>query len=122
MQPNEHSDSDHFRHTWPRDNFFRLRRYTSDELKMLGLPKQHAALLREIWLPSEAAPFLVFDDPALPRPLETWELPDAVVEHARVPVTGRQRPVLGGLFQQLGGCCGGGAADACGYVAHAGAK
>ncbi|MBO1332559.1 SUKH-4 family immunity protein [Streptomyces sp. VRA16 Mangrove soil] len=80
MQSRDQFDQEHFRRAWPMGDFFRLRQYTPGEVESLGMPERHVAVLTDVGIPEEAAPFLAFDDPQLPCPLETWALSDVFVE------------------------------------------
>jgi hypothetical protein len=51
-------------------------------MEALGMPRRHVAVLADVGIPEEAAPFLAFDDPQLPCPLETWAFCDVPVEDA----------------------------------------
>ncbi|NYV73226.1 SUKH-4 family immunity protein [Streptomyces sp. UH6] len=48
----------------------------------MGMPKQHVAVLADVGIPEEAAPFLAFDNPQLPCPLESWAFSEVPVEDA----------------------------------------
>ncbi|MFI6874954.1 SUKH-4 family immunity protein [Streptomyces sp. NPDC050400] len=80
MQSSDHFDPEHYRRVWPTGDFFRLRQYTPREVEALDMPERHVAVLADVGIPEEAAPFLAFDDPQLPCPLETWAFSDVLVE------------------------------------------
>ncbi|MER5480740.1 SUKH-4 family immunity protein [Streptomyces sp. NPDC002734] len=80
MQRDDRFDPERFRREWPKGDFWRLRRYTRGEVETLRLPERDVAVLADVGIPEEAAPFLAFDDRRLPCPLETWDFPDVPVE------------------------------------------
>ncbi|MFE5209406.1 SUKH-4 family immunity protein [Streptomyces sp. NPDC056600] len=80
MQRDDQFDPERFRREWPRGDFFRLRRYTRGEVETLRLPERHVAVLADVGIREEAAPFLAFDDRRLPCPLASWDFPDVPVE------------------------------------------
>ncbi|MFI6938554.1 SUKH-4 family immunity protein [Streptomyces sp. NPDC050418] len=88
MQLSDRFDPEHYRRVWPRGGYFQLRKYTPDEIGVLGMPAAHVAVLADVGLPEEAAPFLTFADQSLPCPLSAWDFPVAIEDLERFVVVG----------------------------------